>query len=80
MIDLRTSINSFGLVLTIGGVVTIYLNSPLNFFGIDGGSPDTDFSAIEKATLRRNALMKVGTLLVVLGTVLQLASNYGPPG
>ena len=80
MFDLNTSINSLGVVLTFVGVLVIFLNSPLNFSVLDGGSASTHFDAIDRTVIRRNLLMKVGTGLVLLGAAAQLASNYIPPG
>lgn len=77
--DLKTCVNSVGLVLTIAGVVVIYRYSPLNSSESDGGAAGTDFVAIKGETALKNRLMKVGTALVLLGSALQLASNFVAP-
>lgn len=76
MADLKTALNSLGLLLTIVGIVLLYLNSPLNSSTIDGGRADTDFAAIHSETAKRNVRMKVATVLVIIGTGVQLGSNF----
>jgi hypothetical protein len=78
--DLKTSINSVGLVLSMTGVYIVYANSPLNESVISGGGASTDFVKIERETKRKNVLMRTGIYLVLGGTFLQLASNYLPSG
>ena len=77
MFDLKTSLNSLGLAMTIAGVALIYFNSPINYSGIDGNANPNE---VDTRTNRRNRLMSAGTALVVLGTLAQLVSNYVPPG
>jgi len=76
MHDLKTAINSVGLLVSIIGVYLVYRFSPLNFDTIDGGAPDTDFDAIRRETSRRNRLVRVGAYMVLGGTFLQLGSNF----
>jgi hypothetical protein len=78
VIDLKTGLNSIGILLTIIGVCVVYWNSPLNEFVIDGGSFDTDFAKIEKTANRKNHLMTAGTLAIIIGSLLQLVSNFVP--
>ncbi len=79
MDDLKTTLNSAGICLTILGVALLYFNSPLNTYGIDGGVARTDHRANQRQTARRNTRMRCGTALVVLGSIVQLASNYVAP-
>lgn len=78
MFDLKTSLNSLGIVLTLVGVYVVYLNSPLNEHAIDGGSADTDFDKMRRQAQRRNLLMRCGVYTVLVGSLLQLTSNYIP--
>ncbi|TCZ78322.1 hypothetical protein [Lysobacter sp. N42] len=78
MVDWKVIANSLGIVLTMIGVYMVYANSPINHHIIDGGSLDTDFAAIERATIRRNRLMTLGVYIVLGGSMLQLASNFLP--
>ena len=80
MFDWKTNLNSLGIVLTIVGVWILYVNSPINFDGIDGGTADTDFKALGRQVLRRNRLMTLGVYAILAGSALQLASNYVPAG
>lgn len=75
----KTIINSIGLALTILGVYIAFKNSPINEDTIDGGSASTDFSEIRKKTLKMNRRMKIGIYLVIVGTTLQLISNFIRP-
>jgi len=68
-------LGALGLVASMIGILLIYLNSPLNEFGIDGGNAATDFDAIEATQQRKNRGMKFGTALVLAGSALQLAST-----
>jgi hypothetical protein len=78
MFDLKTSLNSAGLVLTLVGVYVVYVNSPLNEHVIDDGNASTDDGKIAHRMRWRNRLMKYGVYTVLAGSVLQLASNYAP--
>jgi hypothetical protein len=80
MPDLKTSLNSLGLLLTLIGVYVVYVNSPINEYIIDGGSPDTDFKEIARLTAQKNQRMKYGVFVVIAGSLLQLLSNYIPAG
>lgn len=70
--------NSAGFGLTTIGVYIAYVASPINHSGIDGGNADTDFTVVERNTRRRNRGMHVGVCMVLLGSVLQFASNFLP--
>jgi len=74
---LQFLINAVGLVLNIIGVIVVYINSPINQHIIGGGfiEDKTDYGRITKT---RNTLMKVGVMIILLGSFLQLAANiYG---
>ena len=77
MNDLKTTINSLGIFLTIIGVGMVYRYSPLNESAVEGGAAGTDF---ERKPKRRNRLLMLGVGLVLLGSVLQLVSNFIPSG
>ena len=78
MADWKLITNSIGIALTMIGVYVIYANSPINSHVIDGGDFDTDFSAIERSTKRRNSLMRAGVYIVLAGSLIQLVSNFMP--
>jgi hypothetical protein len=78
MLDIKTSINSLGLLLTLLGAYVVYANSPLNEYAVDGGAPDTDFNKIKLAAARKNSRMRYGVYAVLAGTLLQLVSNFVP--
>ena len=80
MFDLKTTLNSFGIALTLIGVYVVYISSPFNEFVIDGGGPDTNFLATEQLATRKNRRMRLGVRLVLAGSIAQLASNYIPSG
>ena len=64
MFDFKTSLNSLGILLTLGGVYMVYKNSPLNEHQIDGGRPDTDFDKIAHVAKRKNDGSRLGDLRV----------------
>nr|CAS02813.1 putative integron gene cassette protein [uncultured bacterium] len=78
IVDGRAITNSGGIVLTMAGVYMVYANSPINSSVIDGGNFDTDFAAIDRDTRHRNLLMRVGVYVVLIGSFLQLVSNFLP--
>jgi hypothetical protein len=78
--NLKTTINSLGIVLTIVGVYIVYINSPLNFDTIDGGNFSTDFEEIKRVTNSKNKWMRNGVYIIIIGSLLQLVSNYIPDG
>lgn len=69
-------INSIGIVFTIIGATIMYLNSPINNSVSDGGNAFTDFDKIDKADKLRNRRLKNGLGFIVLGSILQLISNF----
>ena len=73
-INIKTTANSIGLVLTIIGVLFIYINSPLNTDVIDGGDSKNFF--VGKIDYEKNKNMTNGTYLVIIGSLFQLLSNY----
>jgi hypothetical protein len=78
MFDLKMTLNSLGLLLTMIGVYVVYHYSPLNFDKIDGGNASTDNTKEERAVARRNHLLRVGVYVVIAGSLLQLVSNFIP--
>ncbi|WP_162051313.1 hypothetical protein [Pontibacter pamirensis] len=78
--DIKTIINSLGIIFTIWGVLMVYLHSPLNISSIHGGYADTDWDKIEAEVNRHNKLMKYGVIIVIAGSLLQLISNFIPTG
>jgi uncharacterized membrane protein len=80
LVDLKTIINSVGILLTIVGVYIVYKNSPINFHTIDGGTASTDFEANRRKTERKNLLIRVGVHVILWGSALQLISNFIPRG
>lgn len=72
--DLKTVINTIGLGLTILGVWMVWKNSPENFHTI---TQTFDFDGENKRkTGLKNKLLKAGVYIVMLGTVLQMVSNF----
>ena len=80
MYDTRTLINSVGIVITMVGVYVVYVNSPINYTVIDGGDANTDWSVVEHKARLRNVLLRVGVYAVLVGSLVQLASNFVPAG
>jgi hypothetical protein len=78
--DLKTAINSLGILLTMIGIVMVYLYSPLNESVVDGGGAGTDFGAIERKQKCRNQLLRLGVYLVLMGSAAQSVSNFIPSG
>jgi ClpP class serine protease len=76
--DAKTMVNSIGIVLNIVGVYMVYVNSPINFYEIDGGEFDDDSSKYRVETERKNRLLRVGVFVVIVGSVIQLVSNFIP--
>jgi ClpP class serine protease len=76
--DAKTVVNSIGIVLNIVGVYMVYVNSPINFYEIDGGEFDDDSSKYRAETERKNRLLRVGVFVVIVGSVIQLISNFIP--
>jgi ClpP class serine protease len=76
--DAKTVVNSIGIVLNIVGVYMVYVNSPINFYEIDGGEFDDDSSKYRVETERKNRLLRVGVFVVIVGSVIQLVSNFIP--
>lgn len=69
--DLGTKLLLTSLILNILGIIILFFNSPQNKWRIDGGTPSTDWKAIEKATKRRNILMYVGLFLILGAALIQ---------
>jgi hypothetical protein len=75
---MKTHLSTIGLILSMAGVVVVYLFSPLNESAIDGGNALTNFRRIDAEVRRKNRLMKVGVALVLAGSLLQAIANYCP--
>lgn len=60
------------------GVYIVYANSPINAQIIDGGTFNTNFAAEAHAMKQRNDLMQIGVYIVLVGSLLQLGSNFLP--
>jgi hypothetical protein len=79
--DLKTIINSLGILLTMFGVYTIYINSPINYTVIDGGGAySPPWQEVERKANRRNTLLRLGVYLVLGGSFAQFISNFIPAG
>jgi uncharacterized membrane protein len=74
--DFKTTLNIVGLVLTMIGVYIIFINSPVNEHTIDGGTTEDNHQDFQRETAQKNKHMKYGVYIVILGTMLQLTSNY----
>jgi hypothetical protein len=74
----QVGLSSAGILVTMLGVYIVYANSPINFTVIDGGHPGDDWAGIERAAARRNILIRIGVYVVLLGSFLQLVSNFAP--
>ncbi len=77
--DLKTSINSIGIILNIVGAGMLYYYSPLNEHTIDGGNFEDDCKKLEEETNKKNKMMKIGVVIAIVGSLMQLASNVIPP-
>ncbi len=69
-------INSLGIILNIIGVIMVYIYSPINFHTIDGGEIGEEYVDPVPIVNRRNKLLKTGVGIVLLGSILQLFSNF----
>ena len=74
----KNLINSSGIIMTIIGVYTVYISSPINYDAISGGDPRTDWKKIGRQTQRKNRNLKLGVYLIIVGSLLQLASIFIP--
>ena len=74
--EIKLIVNSIGIILTIIGVYVIYINSPVNFSKIDGGNALTDYDKINEKIKAKNEFLKFGVYIVILGSFLQLISNF----
>ncbi len=75
---MKTFLNSIGLILTIIGVYVIYINSPINESEIVAAPITDDSTELQESTSKKNRFMKFGVYIVIIGTVLQLISNFIP--
>lgn len=75
----RTGLNALGLLMTMGGVYTVYRFSPINYDVIDGGDFDDEKQkSVVEEVKRRNHLLRMGVGVVLAGTFLQFLSNFLP--
>lgn len=73
---LKTVVNSIGLLLNIIGAWVVFINSPLHFDVIDSGGAMNNWVTQTKATARKNNRVKYGVYILILGSFLQLVSNF----
>lgn len=78
MINYNAVLSCAGIALTMLGVYLVYINSPINEALIDGGNAFTDRNELKRHAKRRNTLMRFGVYLVLLGSLVQLISNFIP--
>jgi hypothetical protein len=74
--DVKTTVNSIGIILNIIGVWCVLKYSPINEHTIDGGEFDDDPSANKNKVLDRNKKLRDSVVVVIIGSFLQLCSNY----
>ena len=77
--SLSNCVNSFGLVLDIVGIVLIWLYGipePISHRGAQYLTTGLTDEKEKKKAERFHALSKVGLELIIIGFVLQLASNF----
>jgi hypothetical protein len=74
--DLKTTVNSIGILLTIIGVYIVFKNSPINFNAVDGGNASSNYDEHDKIIKRANWWLRAGVYIVMIGSILQLISNY----
>ena len=77
--DCKTIVNSIGIILTIIGIYVVYINSPINFDTIDGGDFTTDGNENKIKTSSKNSWLRRGVHIIIIGSVIQLISNFIPP-
>ena len=70
------TLNIVGILLNIIGVIMVYVNSPVNFHTIQGAGYGDEWNEIVRKTERKNKLLKLGVLLIIAGSILQLISNF----
>lgn len=73
---LHTILNSSGILFNIIGVIMVFYYSPINEHTIDGGILDEGHIDPVPIANRKNKLLKIGVLVVVLGSITQLVSNF----
>lgn len=73
---LKTLTNSLGILFNIIGAWMVYKNSPLNFDVIDSGRAMSNWQQQVKSTKKKNHLVKFGVYILLIGSVLQLFSNF----
>lgn len=74
--DTQLILNSVGVFFNIIGVIMVFYYSPINEHTIDGGVIGEGYIDPVPIANRRNKLLKIGVLVVVLGSILQLVSNF----
>jgi hypothetical protein len=72
IMDVKTILNSAGILVNMIGIYIVYLNSPINYFIIDASGGEDD----EKQAIKANRMLKYGLLIVMFGSLLQLVSNF----
>lgn len=68
-------LSALGLVMVVVGAALNYINGPRNDIVFSEGDAFTDYAAEERLAARRNFLMGLGALLVVLGAVVQFVAT-----
>lgn len=71
--DFKTLVNSVGILLTIIGVYIAFINSPINDYEI---IQSFEIDKIKKESNRKNIFLKIGIYLVIIGSAIQLISNF----
>lgn len=79
-LDAKTTANTVGIILNIVGVWCVFIYSPINAHEIDGGHGDDfgvkDQAEEKKRTIYRNKMLRYSVVIVIVGSFLQLVSNY----
>lgn len=76
--DIKTIINSIGLLITIIGVWMVYKGSPIHYDIISGGDDSTNWKEVSDTNEKENNRVKNGVRLIIIGTAFQLISNFIP--
>ena len=75
--NLETIVNSIGLILSVIGVWLVWKGSPINYH-IESGGINDSLSEEGQRVNRKNANIRYGVYFIIIGTILQLVSNFIP--
>lgn len=78
IVTFKVTMNSIGIIMNIVGVWSLWKTSPTNFSVIDAGGASTNWDDINKKRINKNKIMDRSVVLILIGSSLQLVSNFLP--